>query len=374
MTKIPALAASLLLAACAPQPPPIPEVATPPAAAETTARPASAPPDPSPERLVGGAEIDVLERLYAATAKTSPDRPKLLRRLAEDYVWLEVAAQRDGRQAVAEQARRKAIERYTILATEHPSFCSGGGKGCIDEVLFHLAYEHEQAREMDEARRWYREIITAWPQSRYVPNAYLAFAEMFFDQAANDPSKLAEAEKAYQEVLRYPPPDNKVAGYAHYKLGFVCWNKGDMARALDQMAKAIEVSTAHPELPMSPKLAKEARRDLVPIYVAAGDPAKAYDFLAAKSGDKPGEREHLYAMLEALAQAYLDAGKPEGAVAVSLAWLGRGAGPKTCAVVKSIDAAIAAPSGNPGQRAKAQLAASASTPLMKARVECATAP
>src|SRR5947207_1708009 len=37
-------------------------------------------------------EIQGLESLYAATPKTSPDRPQLVRRLAEDYVELESAA------------------------------------------------------------------------------------------------------------------------------------------------------------------------------------------------------------------------------------------------------------------------------------------
>jgi tetratricopeptide (TPR) repeat protein len=369
--KLTAWAALLLLASCGPPPAPVVEGPAPPAPAsgEPSARPAEAPPGRQPPRVVaiGGVEITALEQLYATSAEGSPDRPRLLRRLAEDYVALETAALRDNQPEVAEQARRKAIERYTTLVTEHPSFCSSGDKGCGDEVLFRLAYEHEQAREMDEARKHYLEIIKRWPASRYAPNAYLGIAEMFFDEAARDPSKLAAAEKAYGEVLRFPPPDNKVAGYAQYKLAYVHWNKGNFGRALDEMSKAIEVSEAYPTLPISSKLAREARRDLVPIYAAGGDPAKAYDYLAARSGDKPGETERLHAMLEALAQAYVDTGKPESAVEVDLDWLRRGAGPKACAVVGQIDKLTAGSS-------KALLKASASAPLMKARVGCAAAP
>ncbi|MBM4362952.1 MAG: hypothetical protein FJ104_09750, partial [Deltaproteobacteria bacterium] len=40
-------------------------------------------------------EISGLERLYASTRKKSPDRPQLVRRLAEGYVELEAAANRD---------------------------------------------------------------------------------------------------------------------------------------------------------------------------------------------------------------------------------------------------------------------------------------
>ena len=41
------------------------------------------------------AEIQGLERLFRQTKKNSPDRPQLVRRLAEGYVELESAAQRD---------------------------------------------------------------------------------------------------------------------------------------------------------------------------------------------------------------------------------------------------------------------------------------
>jgi hypothetical protein len=63
-------------------------------------------------------------------------------------------------------------------------------------------------------------------------NAYLAFGELFFNEAQGDPSKWALAEQSYGEVIKYPPPDNKVFGYAHYKLAYVYWNKGDFEKAI----------------------------------------------------------------------------------------------------------------------------------------------
>ena len=140
------------------------------------------------------------------------------------------------------------------------------------------------------------------------------------------------------------------------------------------MSRAIEVSEASPKLPIAARISREARRDLIPIYAAGGDPTKAYDFLAAHSGDRPGKTEQLHGMLEALVQAYVDTGKPETAVEIYVDWLSHGAGPKTCAAVKGIDAVIARAASVPGVHAKVQLAASASAPLMKARVECASTP
>jgi tetratricopeptide (TPR) repeat protein len=263
-----------------------------------------------------------------------------------------------------------AVATVPVAASAGPAATDVPG----DEALFRLAHQHEQAGEPEQARRAYREILKSWPSSRYVPNAYLAFAEALFEEASRDPGKLAQAERAYQEVLRFPPPDNKVAHYARYKLAHVLWSRGDSARAIAEMTRAIAVADQYPTLPNGASLAREARRDLVPIYAAGGDPARAYDFLAARSGDRPGESDKLHALLESLAQAYLDIGKLEAAAEVYVDWVSRGAGAKTCAVVKGVDAILGRAVGNPGATARVQTIVAASAPLMKARVECAGSP
>src|SRR6187402_1129312 len=104
-------------------------------------------------------EIQGLERLYKRTAKKSPDRPQLVRRLAEGYVELESAAQRDkiasdikAQDAKAKKqnatkfrndaaqatkivaaARDKAIAYYTMMKTDYPNYSK------LDEVLYYLA-------------------------------------------------------------------------------------------------------------------------------------------------------------------------------------------------------------------------------------------
>ena len=82
------------------------------------------------------------------------------------------------------------------------------------------------------------------PKSKYIPNAYLAFGELFFNEAQGDPRSGSSREQAYKKVIKYPPPDNKVYGYAQYKLGYVFWNKGDFAQALDAFKKTIDFGDA----------------------------------------------------------------------------------------------------------------------------------
>jgi len=281
-------------------------------------------------------EIQQTEALFQTTKQNSPDRPQLARRLAEQYVELEAAAFRDKTEAeikrddtkktnpqaagqfqtnanqadaVAKAARKKAIDYYTIILRDYPNYPA------LDEVLYYLAYEYEQANDYKMARSVYYELINKRPDSKYIPNAYLAFGELFFNEAQGDPSKWELAAKAYSEVIKYPPPNNKVYGYAWYKLAFVYWNKGELEKALNAFKRTIEFGTNFPQLPGASKLADSARRDVIPVYALKGDPAQAYAFLRSLSGDPPGSSEKTFRMMDDLGNNYLDTGHyPEAIV------------------------------------------------------------
>ena len=273
-------------------------------------------------------EITGLERLYKQTPKTSPDRPQLILRLAEAYAELEQAAQRDKiqadiqlqdakakkkdttkiRQEIAKSkkmesaARGKAISYYKRMAAWYKGYSK------IDEVLYYLAYEYEQAGDLKNARATYFQLIEAAPKSEYIPNAYLAFGELFFQEATADPSKWALAEAAYKEVLKHPPPKNKLYGFAHYKLGYVYWNQGKYKDALDEFKEVIKFGTTYSNLPNAGQLAKSARRDLIPVYAASEQPERAYNYFKPLSGDKGGKDDETMTMMRDLGYAYMDTG------------------------------------------------------------------
>lgn len=226
-------------------------------------------------------EIAGLERLLKSTPSKSPDRLQLMRRLAEGYVELENAAVHDKTEAeiavqdkkgdpaklkaeaakakkIAEAARTNAIKYYTSLKNEFQDYSK------LDEVLYYLAYEHEQAGDLASARSVYYELIEKAPKSPYIPNAYLAFGELFFQEAQGDPSKWDFAIAAYKEVIKYPPPDNKVYGYARYKLGYVFWNQGNYAQAINEFKNVIEFGDKYTDLPNAKQLATSARREPEP--------------------------------------------------------------------------------------------------------------
>ncbi len=327
-------------------------------------------------------ELQNLESLFASTKKNSADRPKLARRLAEGYVELEAAGFRDqteseiksqdakrkkndklakeeaekaakSKQVVA-TARKNAIKYYTFLKDNYSKWClqpnandPTKSQGCGDEVLYYLAFEYEQGKDLDNARKVYFELVDNWKTSRYRPNAYLAFGELFFQEAQSDPSKWGFAQQSYEEVIKYPPPDNKLFGYALYKLGYVQWNQGEYEKAVDAFKKVIDYGVKFSNLPNSTQLAQSARRDIIPVYALWGDPRKAYNFFKPISGDGQGENDKTFKMMDELGINYLDTGHYDEGIALYTDLMGRDKGPKWCEYHGHIaEATMAKKSGN----------------------------
>jgi TolA-binding protein len=307
-------------------------------------------------------EIQGLERLLRETKKNSPDRPQLVRRLAEGYVELEAAGVRDYNAAeliatnkktaasekskqksaagqakkIAEASRQNAIKYYTMMKDQYPNYSK------LDEVLYYLAYEYEQAKDYQNARKVYFELIEKAPQSPYIPNAYLAFGELYFQEAQGDPSKFDLAAAAYKEVIKYQPPKNKVYGYARYKLGYVHWNKGEYAETLNEFKAVIEYGDKFSDLPNAKQLAKSARRDLIPVYAISGNPNKAYAFFKPLSGDSGNSEEKTIDMLNELGFAYLDTGHYAEGILLYRDLMTRDKGDRYCHYQTQITGAVSA--------------------------------
>jgi tetratricopeptide (TPR) repeat protein len=315
-------------------------------------------------------EIAGLEALLRSTPVTAPDHVQITRRLAEDYVEFEGVAfaektraevQRDNlrksnpvaagqQQAIANDrnrtmlsARQKVIVTYTAILQQHPQY------PLLDEVLYYLAYEYEQSNDLQNARRVYYDLIKQKPNSKYIPNAYLAFGELFFNEAQGDPSKWDFAAQAYTEVIKFPPATSKVYGYAWYKLAYVFWNKGEYEKALNAFKKTIDFGTSFAQYPGASRLAESARRDVIPVYALKGDPLAAYNFFHNISGATSGGSNDLtFKMMDDLGQNYLDTGHYPEAITLYRDLMARnGSSEQSCVYQTHItEATLAMRSGN----------------------------
>jgi TolA-binding protein len=328
-------------------------------------------------------EIGQLEMLLHETDKRSKDRPILLRRLAEDYVELENAAFKEKTQAeiardefkqrknqveagkqqaivnsrktTMDRARKAAIEYYSGLASDYAGQPSNTfpqnpppARADLDEIYYYLAYEYEQAGDTANARRVYLDLITKTPNSKYLSSAYLAFGELFFNEALSDPTKWDAAKQAYQKVIAKPPPENKIYGYAWYKLAYVFWNMGDLPHALDAFKRTIDFGVQYSQLPNATKLAESGRRDVVPVYALAGSPTESFNFFKNLSGDAAGSNDKTFKMMDDLGQNYLDTGHYPEAIALYKDLMSRdGGSDKVCEYQSRItEATMAMKSGD----------------------------
>jgi len=274
-------------------------------------------------------ELQSLEALFAQVPKTSPDRPKVMRRLAYDYDELKFAARNElqrlqtlntprsreesaRHEKLVSAARQMALKYYTMLADQHPTFCQtpnatdpNKSQGCIDDALYFLALAHIEKDSLDNARKSYLKLIQSFPRSPWIPHAYLGFGELFFAEGAADPSKLDFARQAYEEVLKYPPPQNETYGFAHYRLAQLRHQKQDDQASLKHYVNAIETATAYANVPSSPVIGDKAREQIIPIYAIVGAPRKAENFFQHLANDPPGSKERLAQMVDALVAQYL---------------------------------------------------------------------
>lgn len=310
-------------------------------------------------------EISSLERLYKSTPKGTADHQQLILRLAEAYAELEQAAVRDKIQkdiqvqdlkkkkapasqttalrreiskakAMEKAARDKAIGYYSRMASWYSKYSK------IDEVLYYLAYEYEQSGDMKMARDTYKKLVATAPNSPYVPSAYLAFGELFFQEATADPSKWAFAASFYEKVLGYPAPQNKLWGYAAYKLGYVHWNQGDYAKALDYFKQVIAFGKTYSTLPNAKQLATSARRDIIPVYAASQQPDRAYNYFKPLSGDAGTSDVKTIEMMRDLGFAYLDTGHYPETIGLYKQLMGRDKSDYWCGYQTAITRAVQA--------------------------------
>jgi tetratricopeptide (TPR) repeat protein len=205
--------------------------------------------------------------------------------------------------------QKQAVVLYKAIIAKHPKYER------LDEVLFFLARNLLMRDRTDqEAMKAYRALIQKFPDSPYVPDAWMAFGEFYFDKAnkAERNANLRKALEAYKKAAEYQ--ESSVYGYALYKQGWVQFNLGDFAAALDLFRAVVffgELPTS--TIPADRKLAlvKEARKDYVRTWPHVGSAEAAFDDFRRVGGEAGS-----WDMLRTLADLYWTDGKDRDAILV----------------------------------------------------------
>ncbi|MCA9670603.1 MAG: tetratricopeptide repeat protein [Myxococcales bacterium] len=271
------------------------------------------------------AAIRKLKQLIEVTDNNDAEKPDFIFRLAEHFrdkkvlyefrareldekIYQTSDAGRKGRLKQAQKSYEHASRKWMIEAVKKyleiyrtPAYQKYRR---MDEVLFNLAAMLTEVKRRDKAREVFSRLIRNYPQSKYIPDALLSFAEFYFNN-----NQVEKALALYQRVGKYP--QSAIYGYAVYKQGW-CWlNLKDPRRALELFVKVIRNANRWSGSKKGKiVLVKEAKKDAVRAYAHVGTPGRAWNFFKRIGGG------YAMTMLERLANIYYDQGKFDDSTAV----------------------------------------------------------
>lgn len=285
------------------------------------------------EQEMADQQIEYLKRLIKTSETTDPEYPDYLFRLADHYLEkkayfdlqagslyekiYEAEDQKKGKLAkqLKEQQKRherdakessQAAARIYEALVNNSQFASYKR---MDEALYYYAFELGELGEEQKMQAAYQRLINDHPNSPYIANAYLAFADYYFGKG-----QIGNAVKLYERVTQFK--DSPVYAYALYKLAWCHLNPiGEFDARYDKSLNyfvatitATKEGRAGSEA-NGKQLRRDARRDLIRAYVHASKPSKAWGFFQ-KVGDGPGKDENdSRKMMELLANQYFGDGQ-----------------------------------------------------------------
>lgn len=285
------------------------------------------------EQEMADKQIEFLKRLIKTTETSDPEYPDYLFRLADHYLekkaYFDLQAgslyekiydaedKNNGKLAKQLQEQQKrhtkdARESSEAAARIYEALVSDAkfsSYARMDEALYYYAFELGELGEEQKMQLAYQRLINDFPNSAYISNAYLAFADYYFGKG-----DIGSAVRLYERVIEFP--DSPVYAYALYKLAWCHLNpigqfEARYDKSLDFFVKTIAATKegkAGSEA-NGKQLRRDARRDLVRAYVHASKPSKAWDFFD-KVGNGPGNDENdARKMMELLANQYFGDGQ-----------------------------------------------------------------
>jgi TolA-binding protein len=246
------------------------------------------------------------------------DDDKLRALNADDKAGVDRAESEKGELVVkSKQFAQKAIDQYSRIVQEYKDFER------TDEVLYFLGLNLMDMGDEKRGLVAYRRLIDKYQKSKYLPDAYLAVGEYYFNGSKGRRDQLDKALENYKNAAKFT--DNAVYGYALYKMGWCHFNMSDFDKAMDQFKSVVlfaefagteEVEGKKGSKSNRTGLAKEARNDYVRAYSrGGGGPTEAKDRFAKLAKNPEDQRT----MMKQLAGLFYEDGKDrEAAVAYNM--------------------------------------------------------
>ncbi len=193
--------------------------------------------------------------------------------------------------------QNKSITLYTQILNNYPRYARAG------DATFYLGMALQDLGRRKEGVKQFVKLTKQYPDSDYVPDAYVNIGEYYFDE-----------NNAYKALLAYKKAAaNRNHGkysFALYKLAWCYYNVGEYGKAIDTMKSVVAFTQTQQENKSKAiELQDEALKDLVRFFADAGEMSEAYEYF-----NKLGKKELIRSMLKRLASMYLEQGKNEQAI------------------------------------------------------------
>jgi cellulose synthase operon protein C len=214
------------------------------------------------ERVLRKSAIERFEAFIARYPEEPRTTPDAMFRLAELYFEESKDQQRLAQKQYEELLKKlppgeepppdapvkfdKSIALYRRLEEKFPAY------KLADGVHYLLAYVLEQQGDLEESRDTFAQLVEQFPQSRFVPEAWMRIGEYWFDNTGADANAgLAKAAEAYTHVTQYP--EGTLYDKGLYKLGWTYYRLDQYDQAVDAFVKLIDAYEARAKAEETPE-------------------------------------------------------------------------------------------------------------------------
>ncbi len=191
----------------------------------------------------------------------------------------------------------RAVQLYQGILRNYPQY------NRADQATFFLGSALNDLNRKEDAVNAFRTLVKRYPNSDWVPDAYVLIGEYYFEEEAN----AFKALQAYSRAAQFK--DSPRYSYAMYKLGWSYYNVGDYEKAIDTMKGVVDYSLSQTQTKTTMQLQDEALKDLVRFFADADQMEEAIAFFT-----KMGRKDLIRVTLRKLASTFFEQGKFERAI------------------------------------------------------------
>jgi len=189
--------------------------------------------------------------------------------------------------------QERSIKLYQGILQNYPRYARA------DQATFFLGSALNDVGRQQEAADAFKELVKLYPESDFIPDAYVLIGEYYFDVENNAYGAL----KAYLKASTYT--NSPKYSYSMYKLAWCYYNVGEYDKSIETMKAVIDKSLASGDTSKTNlDLQDEALKDLVRFFADADQMNEAIEYFT-----KLGRSDLIRTTLKRLASMFFEQGK-----------------------------------------------------------------